>query len=138
MRKFYLLSTLVLTILIGRTSNAQDFSNKGKEFWLCFPQHVPSSNLATLSIWITSDRPSSGMVTMTNGAFSAPFNIPANGLQEIQIPHGTGHISNAESGMVIQKSIKIKLTPGSPPWLLMPSNGELHGAQQHYCYQQTY
>ena len=114
MRKILLLCLSALVLLLGSTAYAQDFSNKGKEFWLCFPQHVPSSNLATLSIWITSDRASSGMVTMTNGAFSAPFNIPANGLQEIQIPHATGHISNGESGMIIQKSIKIKTDPGKP------------------------
>jgi gliding motility-associated-like protein len=115
MRKIYFLSTLVLTLLIGNISSAQDFSNKGKEFWLCFPQHVPSgANLATLSIWITSDKASSGTVTMTNGAFSAPFSILANGLQEIQIPHATGHISNAESGLIIQKSIRIKTDPGKP------------------------
>lgn len=116
MRKLYLFSTIVLALLLGKNSFAQDFSNKGKEFWLCFPQHVPSgSNLATLSIWITSDKASSGTVTMTNGAFSANFNIPANGLQEIQIPHAIGHISNAESGSVIQKSIRIKTDLGKPP-----------------------
>ena len=114
MRKFYLLCTLVLAILLGSKSYAQDFSNKGKEFWLCFPQHVPSGTLATLSIWITSDKASSGMVTMTNGAFSAPFNIAPNGLQEIIIPHSVGHISNGESFTVIQKSIKIKTDPGKP------------------------
>ena len=114
MRKFYLSSTLVLTLLFSSTSYAQDFSNKGKEFWVCFPQHVPSGSVATLSIWITSDKASTGMVTMTNGAFSAPFNIPANGLQEIQVPHALAHISNAESFMVIQKSIKIKTDPGKP------------------------
>jgi gliding motility-associated-like protein len=116
MRKRYSQSALILIFLLcSILSNAQDFSNKGKEFWLCFPQHVPSgNNLATLSIWITSDRASSGTVTMTNGAFSAPFNIPANGLQEIQIPHATGHISNAESGIVIQKSIRVKTDPGKP------------------------
>src|SRR5687767_10138140 len=114
MRKFYLLSTLVLCLL-SHIATAQDFSNKGKDFYLCFPQHVPSgSNLATLSIWITSDRASSGTVTMTNGAFSAPFSIAANGLQEIQIPHSIGHISNGESFTIIQKSIRIKVNPGQP------------------------
>src|SRR5687767_3250023 len=114
MRKFYLLSTLVLCLL-GHTAIAQDFSNKGKDFYLCFPQHVPSgNNLATLSIWITSDRASSGTITMTNGNFNATFNITANGLQEIQVPHSIGHISNSESGTVIQKSIKIKVDPGKP------------------------
>src|SRR4051812_24342781 len=98
MRKLYLLGTLVLIFSAGRNLNAQDFSNKGKEFYLCFPQHVPSgNNLATLSIWITSDRASSGTITMANGAFNATFNIAANGLQEIQVPHSIAHISNAES-----------------------------------------
>lgn len=117
MRKLLRLSTLLLLASFwGSTSYSQDFSNKGKEFWLCFPQHVPSGNsLATLSIWITSDRASSGTITMANGAFSANFNIAANGLQEIQIPHAVAHISNAESGSVIKKSIRIKTNPGQPP-----------------------
>ncbi len=117
MRKLLRLSTLLLLASFwGSNSYSQDFSNKGKEFWLCFPQHVPSGNsLATLSIWITSDRASSGTITMANGAFSANFNIAANGLQEIQIPHSAAHISNGESGLVIKKSIRIKTNPGQPP-----------------------
>jgi gliding motility-associated-like protein len=111
MRKFLL---LLIVLSISITGFSQDFSNKGKEFWLCFPQHVPSGTNATLSIWITSDKASTGIVTMTNGAFTANFNITANGLQEIQIPHATGHISNAESGAIIQKSIKVKVDPGKP------------------------
>jgi len=116
MRKLNLLSTLsALAIFYGSVVFCQDFSNKGKDFWLCFPQHVPSGNsLATLSIWITSDKASSGTVTLTNGTFTANFNIPANGLQEIQIPHAIGHISNAESFSIIKKSIRIKVNPGQP------------------------
>ncbi len=115
MRKFYSLSTLVLALLFSaHSAHSQDFSNKGKEFWLCFPAHVQSSNLATLSIWITSDRASSGTITMPNGAFSASFNIAANGLQEIQVPHAAAHISNAESFQVLQKSLHIKTDPGKP------------------------
>ena len=116
MRKLYCLSTLVLTLLcFTKPAISQDFSNKGKVFWLCFPAHVPSGTVATLSIWITSDRASSGTVKMTNGAFSATFSIPANGLQEIQVPHALAHISNGESFSVIQKSIKIETDPGKPP-----------------------
>lgn len=112
MKKIILLPFL---LLIAAKTFSQDFSNKGKEFYLCFPQHVPSANvLATLSIWITSDKASRGTITMANGAFSSTFNIPANGLQEIQVPHNLAHISNAESGMVIQKSIKVKVDPGQP------------------------
>ena len=116
MRKLYCLSTLVFALLcFTKTAISQDFSNKGKVFWLCFPAHVPSGNVATLSIWITSDRASSGTVKMTNGAFNATFNIAANGLQEIQIPHALAHVSNGESFSVIQKSIKIETDIGKPP-----------------------
>jgi gliding motility-associated-like protein len=102
-------------MLYGSISFAQDFSNKGKDFYLCFPAHVQSSNLATLSIWITSDRPSTGMVTMGNGAFTQAFSITANGLAEIRIPHAAAHISNIESNMVIRKSIRVKVDAGKPP-----------------------
>jgi gliding motility-associated-like protein len=112
MRKIILLS---IAVLFTFTAFSQDFSNKGKEFWLCFPSHVPSSNNATLSIWITSDLASSGTVTMTNGAFSGTFNIVAGGIQEVQILWAANtHITNTESGAVIQKSIKIAVDPGKP------------------------
>ncbi len=113
--KKYLL--LFITICSSVVSFSQDFSNKGKDFYLCFPQHVPSGNsLATLSIYITSDRASTGTITMGNGAFSATFNINAgnNYFQEIQIAHNLAHISNAESFTIIQKSIRIKVNAGQP------------------------
>jgi len=107
---------LIVSLFIFLYSNAQNFSNKGKEFYLCFPQHVPSAGVfASLSIWITSDKASSGTITMANGAFTSSFNIVANGLQEIQVPYSAAHISNAESGSIIQKSIKIKVDAGKPP-----------------------
>ena len=111
-----ILSTLVLLVLGGKLSIAQDLSNKGKEFYLCFPQHVPSgANLATLSIFITSDNASTGTITMPNAAFSSTFSIAANGIQEIQIPWNINiHISNAESNTVLNKSIRIKVDPGKP------------------------
>lgn len=114
MRKF-----IVYLILLTPCSKAftQDFSNKGKDFYLCFPQHVPNSgtNLATLSLYITSDKASKGTITMANGAFTGSFNIAANGIQEIQIPWNASiHISNGESNTVIQKSIRIKTDAGEP------------------------
>jgi gliding motility-associated-like protein len=112
------LASCCIFVLASIVAVAQDFSNKGKEFYLCFPTHVPNStaNLATLSIYITSDRASSGTITMGNGAFTGTFNIAANGLQEIQIPWaGNRHISNAEANTVIRKSINIKVNPGMPP-----------------------
>ena len=113
MRKIILLS---IAILFSFTAFSQDFSNKGKEFWLCFPNHIPSGNVVgQMTIWITSDQASSGTVTITNGSFPAiPFTVAANGIVPISIPHNLAHIFNAESGLIIQKSIKIKVDAGQP------------------------
>ena len=87
MRKLYLLSTLVLSLTVCSTgANAQDFSNKGSEFWFCFPNHIPSgASTGAMSIWITSDQASSGKISMTNGTFNATFSVAANGITSVNI-----------------------------------------------------
>jgi len=116
MRKFLLLT---LIAFISVTGFSQDFTNKGKDFYLCFPQHVPSGANANLSIWITSDLPSSGTITTANGAFSATFNILANGLAEVLVPYSAAALSNGESTtefatQILKKSIRIQVDPGKP------------------------
>jgi gliding motility-associated-like protein len=110
------LIAVLISIFLLFGVKAQDFSNKGKDFYLCFPNHVPNAatNLATLSIYITSDKASSGTITMGNNAFSSTFNIAANTIQEIVIPHSSAHINNSESGAIIQKSIRVKVDIGKP------------------------
>ena len=113
MRKIILLS---IAILFSFTAFSQDFSNKGKEFWFCFPSHVPSGLvLGRLQVWITSDQASSGTVTVTNGSFSANFTVLANGITSVEVPYTAAHISNAETGTILQKSIKLAVNVGQPP-----------------------
>ena len=114
MRKIILLS---IAILFSFTAFSQDFSNKGKEFWFCFPSHVPSNPvfLGRLQVWITSDQASSGTVTVTNGSFSANFTVLANGITSVEVPYTAAHISNAETGTILQKSIKLAVNVGQPP-----------------------
>ncbi|MBL7721487.1 MAG: PKD domain-containing protein [Chitinophagaceae bacterium] len=116
MRKLHLLSALVLTVIFGSSAiYAQDFSNKGKEFWFCFPNHIRSGNVnGSMSIWITSDRASSGTIVMTNGTFSTNWSVTANGITQIDIPYNLAHIGNAESGIIIQKSLKLSVNAGQP------------------------
>ncbi len=85
MRKIYLLSTLVLTILCGSKSFAQDFSNKGKEFWLAYSYHVGMVNggqPVAMTLYLTSDVATTytveiyGVVTLASGAISANQVIP--------------------------------------------------------------
>lgn len=115
MRKITLVLAIIVFSLFVQMLRAQDFSNKGKEFWFCFPNHIPSgNNLGRMSIWITSDLASSGTITMTNGTFNTVFSVAANGITQVDIPYNLAHISNAESHLVIQKSLKISVNPGQP------------------------
>ena len=58
------LLSLVFFLVIALTCYSQDFSNKGKEFWAVFPPHQPSNmnSLATLSLYISSDKNSKGKI----------------------------------------------------------------------------
>lgn len=102
--------------------NAQDFSNKGKEFWLVFPPHQPSGtppSLATLSIYLTSDKNSSGRIEY-NGT-TQTFLVTANSTTEIVLNRSTSYISGTESAnfsniqkIVLNRGIKVTVDPGMP------------------------
>jgi len=113
MRKFYLPFTLVVSLLAVVCSNAQDFSNKGRDFWLCFPSHVPSGNsLAEMYIYITSDANSSGVITY-NGQ-TQNFTVTANTVTTVPIIRAAAYISDAESNTPVNKGIEVKVNPGQP------------------------
>jgi gliding motility-associated-like protein len=92
-----LLTTLLL--LASFATFAQDFSNKGKEFWITFPVHVDGTG-AVMGIYITSDRAASG--TVRAGANTIPFSIPANGVRRVFL--GTG--GDAPNTSVYQSQIE--------------------------------
>ncbi len=110
MRKIILFSVFSIVSFLGFS---QDFSNKGKEFWLCFPSHVPSgANLANMSLFITSDKNSSGVVTY-NGQ-TQNFSVIANQVTEVLINRAAAYITDAESGAPVNKGIKVKVNSGQP------------------------
>jgi gliding motility-associated-like protein len=119
----YLIFTLFVCAFSIATINAQDFSNKGKEFWVVFPPHQPSSptTLAELSLYISSDKNTSGHIVI-NGD-SIPFNIIAFTPQEFILPRNTTYVSGAESATddptaiqktVLNKGIKVIVNEGKP------------------------
>ena len=58
---------------------SQDFSNKGKDFWLVYPNHANGTG-SVMGIYITSDRSASG--TIYAGSHSPiPFTLTANTVQ---------------------------------------------------------
>ena len=119
----YLIFTLFCCAINTTVVNAQDFSNKGKEFWIVFPPHQPSNpdSLAELSLYISSDKNTSGYIVI-NGD-STPFNIIAFTPKEFILPRTTTYVSGAESAIddslktkkiVLNKGIKVIVTEGKP------------------------
>ena len=119
----YLIFTLLYCAINTVNVHAQDFSNKGKEFWLVFPPHQPSSvnTLADLSLYISSDKNTNGHIII-NGD-SIPFNIIAFTPQEFILPRNTTYVSGAESAtddpltnkkIVLNKGIKVIVEAGMP------------------------
>jgi gliding motility-associated-like protein len=81
MRKFYFLSTLVLTILHCSKSYAQDFSNKGKDFWLGYGYHqiMSGGNNQELVLYFATDQVTTVTVSIPGTGYSVTYpNIPAN------------------------------------------------------------
>jgi gliding motility-associated-like protein len=98
---------------------AQDFSNKGTDFWLCFPSHVPSgaNNIAKMALFLTSNQNSSGTIKV--GSFSTTFTVTANQIAgPIDIPYSVAHILTSESGTPVNKGIHVEVDAGKPAVVL--------------------
>ncbi len=80
MRKFYLLSTLVLTILCGSMSYAQDFSNKGKDFWVAYGYHqiMNAGNGQEMILYFSAEQVTNVTVSIPALAYVQNYTIPAN------------------------------------------------------------
>ncbi|MBK7560516.1 MAG: PKD domain-containing protein [Chitinophagaceae bacterium] len=88
MRKIYILSTLVLTILIGSTTNAQDFSNKGKDFWVGYGYHQQMLNTnppggqaggsQDMVLYFAAEQAANVTVSIPGLGYSQNYFVPAN------------------------------------------------------------
>src|SRR5690349_18104645 len=80
MRKLYPLSTLVLTLLLSTRLFAQDFSNKGKDFWVGYGYHqvMGAGNAQQMVLYFAADQNSNVTVTIPGNGYSATYFVPAN------------------------------------------------------------
>jgi len=114
-----LLTRLIgLLLCLPSVALAQDFTNQGKDFWLCFPSHVPNERdgvtyYARMSVFITADKNSSGSVSIP-GVFYAAFTVTAGQVTEVDVPYHLAHINSSEAGTVIRKGIRVQTDPGKP------------------------
>jgi len=87
MKRIFLLSTLVI-ILSGNESFAQDFSNKGKEFWLAYCYHVGMNGGGSpeMTLYITSDVNTNYKVEIYSGPTISSGTISAGQVISVIIP----------------------------------------------------
>lgn len=89
-------AVLSLLIVLGHlVVSAQDFSNKGKEFWIAYPAHVDGAS-SVMGLYITSSVNTSGTVTLGNGA-PINFTVNANVVTRVFLTNGTNNNATAGS-----------------------------------------
>ena len=82
--KFRLLVLVpLLFILNSSVVIAQDFSNKGKDFWLAYPAHI-DGNTSRMALYISATINTTGVVSLPGGA-TIPFTVTANQATVVQI-----------------------------------------------------
>jgi gliding motility-associated-like protein len=91
---------------------AQDFSNRGRDFWLAYPAHIDGTG-SVMGIYITSDVNASGTITV--GTSVIPFSVTANtvtrkflGPNAAGDAPNTGVYLNTMDGIEAQKGIRIQ------------------------------
>jgi gliding motility-associated-like protein len=81
MRKLHLLSTVVLAIFWAGISFAQDFSNKGKDFWVAYGYHqvMTGGNAQNMVLYFATEAVTTVTVSIPALGYTQTYpNIPAN------------------------------------------------------------
>jgi gliding motility-associated-like protein len=93
-----------LNLLIGQI-NAQDFSNKGKDFWIPYPGHIDGT-ISRMALYISSTENTTGEVQLAGQII--PFTVVANQATSVQISPVTYNVYNAQAdGIGTQKGIHV-------------------------------
>jgi gliding motility-associated-like protein len=108
MRKLFL---VVLTCALVQFSFAQDFSNKGKEFYITYPTHIDGTT-SFMGIYITSDQNATGNISV-NGD-NIPFTVIANQIVykflgssgTVDAPNNNVYL-NTQRGIETNRAIKV-------------------------------
>lgn len=93
MRKLVSLAFLLGSLL---SSMSQDFTNKGKDFWLGYGNHVrmfTGNPAEQMQIYITSDVNTTGVVDIPSIGFNQAYTITANQITTINIPRGAALVN---------------------------------------------
>src|SRR5687768_14219778 len=83
MNRVVLIFLLIHSVFI---SFSQDFSNKGKDFWVAYEGHIDGTS-SRMALYITSDVDASGTMEV-NGVFKS-FTVTANQVTTVQLTTST-------------------------------------------------
>jgi gliding motility-associated-like protein len=82
MRKLYLLGPLTVLIhfFTANNSYAQDFSNKGKDFWVAYGYHqvMNAGNGQDMRLYFSAEQAAIVKVDIPGLSYTATYNVPAN------------------------------------------------------------
>lgn len=80
MRHFRLRCTLVLALFFSSFANAQDFSNKGKDFWVAYGYHqtMNSGNSQNMVLYFATEQATVVKVHIPGNGYTQTYSIPAN------------------------------------------------------------
>lgn len=107
-------------------SISQDFSNKGKEFWITYSHHIrmlQSTTAEAMQLYITSDVNTTGQVEIASVGFNQAFNVTANQITVINIPRSAALLDEGQynhgikvtsaSGIVVYAFIYVNAISGA-------------------------
>ena len=131
MRKSLVLFLSLFSMIALR---AQDFSNKGKDFWIAYGNHVrmfnPNDQAEKMQLYITSDVNTTGTVKIAALGINLPFTVTANQIATVDIPRSAAlldegiydygiHLS-AAAPVVVYSFIYVNAVSGAT--LCLPTN----------------
>jgi gliding motility-associated-like protein len=98
-------SLLLFFLFLSAGTMAQNFSNKGKEFWLPYAGHIDNTT-SRMALYISATENTSGEVQLDNKTI--PFTVTANQTTTVQISPTTYNVYNSQSdGTGIGKGIRV-------------------------------
>ncbi len=93
MKHFRFLFSIVLCV-ISMVVSGQDYSNKGKDFWIAYTGHIDATS-SRMALYISSDVNTTGEVQLAGTTI--PFTVTANQATTVQISPRTYPVYNGQS-----------------------------------------
>jgi len=125
----------LLFLSAGIRLSAQDFSNRGKDFWIGYGNHfrMLDDNAQRMSLYITSAESTTGTIEIPGINFTTNFSVTANSITEVAVPNSAAlldeglydlgiHVT-AQKNVVVYSHIYDQAVSGATVCLPTPTLG---------------